>query len=218
VAPARALPDLLRDVGVQRCGARSKCRGFAKKCKLLKLFDFYENGALAWRALDRLSRWPYLKVGFRSAPGGAAVMVRAYANFDMVREIGLKLPDVVESTMYGAPALKVRGKLLACVPVNRSAEPNCAVFRIDFERRAALIEAHPEIYYITDHYADHPTVLVRLSRIGPDKLRDLLDLALQFASSSKPARSTGSYPSRAARGARSSRRGRPKSGNSGGRR
>jgi hypothetical protein len=42
-APARALPDLLRDVGVQRCGARSKCRGFAKKCKLLKLFDFYAN-------------------------------------------------------------------------------------------------------------------------------------------------------------------------------
>jgi hypothetical protein len=154
----------------------------------------------------------------RSASGGAAVMVRAYANFDVVREIGLTLPDVVESTMYGAPALKVHGKLLACVPVNRSAEPNCAVFRIDFERRAALIEAHPEIYYITDHYADHPTVLVRLSRIGPDKLRDLLDLALQFVSSSKPARSTGSYASRAARGVRSPRRGRPKSGNSGGRR
>jgi hypothetical protein len=145
-------------------------------------------------------------------------MVRTYANFDIVREIGLTLPDVVESTMYGAPALKVRGKLLACVPVNRSAEPNCAVFRIDFERRAALIEAHPEIYYITDHYADHPTVLVRLSRIGPDKLRHLFDLALQFVSSSKPARSTGSYASRDARGARSPRRGRPKSGNSGGRR
>jgi len=113
-------------------------------------------------------------------------MVRAYADFDVVRQIGLTLPDVVEGTMYGAPALKVRGKLLACVPVNRSAEPNCAVFRIDFDRRAALIEAHPEIYYITDHYADHPTVLVRLSRIGPDKLRDLLGLALQFVSSSNP--------------------------------
>jgi hypothetical protein len=154
----------------------------------------------------------------RGAPEGVAVMVRAYANFDAVREIGLTLPDVVEGTMYGAPALKVRGKLLACVPVNRSAEANCAVFRIDFERRAALIEAHPEIYYITDHYADHPTVLVRLSRIGPDKLRDLLDLALQFVSSSNPARSTGSYASRGARGARSPRRGRPKSGKSGGRR
>jgi hypothetical protein len=109
-----------------------------------------------------------------------SVMLR---NFDLVREIGLTLPNVVEGTMYGAPALKVRGKLLACVPVNRSAEPNSAVFRIDFERRAALIEANPEIYYVTDHYAEHPTVLVRLSRIGPDKLRDLLSLALQFVSS-----------------------------------
>ncbi len=115
-------------------------------------------------------------------------MVRTSANFDLVREIGLALPEVVEGTMYGAPALKVRGKLLACVPVNRSAEANCAVFRVDFERRAALIEAHPEIYYITDHYADYPTVLVRLSIIRPDQLRELFNLALQFVSSSDPER------------------------------
>jgi hypothetical protein len=50
------------------------------------------------------------------------------------------------------------------------------------ERRAALIAANPEIYYVTDHYAGHPTVLVRLSRIGPDKLRDLLGVALQSVS------------------------------------
>jgi hypothetical protein len=117
-------------------------------------------------------------------------VVRTSANFDLVREIGLALPEVVEGTMYGAQALKVRGKLLACVPVNRSAEPNCAVFRVDFARRAALIEAHPEIYYITDHYADYPTVLVRLSRIAPDQLRELLGLALQFVSSSGSARSS----------------------------
>ena len=112
-------------------------------------------------------------------------MVRAHCNFDVLRQIGLSLPEVVESTMYGSPALKVRGKLLACVPVNRSAEPNSAAVRIDFERRAALIEANPEIYYLTDHYADHPTVLVRLSRIGPDKLHDLLSLALQSAASGR---------------------------------
>jgi hypothetical protein len=140
-------------------------------------------------------------------------MVRARNDFDLVRKIGLTLPNVVESTMYGSPALKVRGKLLACVPVNKSAEPNSAVFRIDLERRAALIEAHPEIYYITDHYADHPTVLIRLSRIGPDKLRDLFALALDFALSSPSGQSVGSAGGRAARGDQSPRR-RPKSGNS----
>jgi hypothetical protein len=44
-------------------------------------------------------------------------------NFDSVRKIGLALPGVEESTAYGSPALKVRGKLLACVPSHRSAEP-----------------------------------------------------------------------------------------------
>jgi hypothetical protein len=42
-----------------------------------------------------------------------------------VRKIGLALPSVEEGTAYGAPALKVRGKLMACVPTHRSAEPNC---------------------------------------------------------------------------------------------
>jgi hypothetical protein len=35
--------------------------------------------------------------------------------FDAVRDIGLALPGVEESTAYGSPALKVRGQLLACV-------------------------------------------------------------------------------------------------------
>jgi hypothetical protein len=141
-------------------------------------------------------------------------MVRANCNFDVVRQIGFTFPNVVEGTMYGSPALKVRGKLLACVPVNKSAEPNCAAFRIDFEQRAALIEANPEIYYITDHYADHPIVLVRLSRIGPDRLRHLLGCALEFVSSTQGARGAGSQGSRTPRGARISRHPRSKSANS----
>jgi hypothetical protein len=46
-----------------------------------------------------------------------------YKNFDTVRNIGPALLGVEESTAYGIPALKVRGKLLACLPANRSAEP-----------------------------------------------------------------------------------------------
>jgi hypothetical protein len=50
-------------------------------------------------------------------------MPRSTTNFDTVRKIGLALPGVEESTAYGSPALKVRRKLLACVPAHRSAEP-----------------------------------------------------------------------------------------------
>lgn len=95
-------------------------------------------------------------------------------NFDTVRELGLALPDVVDGTAYGAPALKLGGKLLACIPVNKSAELNSIVVHIDLEQRAELLRQQPDIYYITDHYAPHATVLVRLSRITRADLRKLL--------------------------------------------
>jgi len=46
-------------------------------------------------------------------------MLRTTVNFDTVRKIGLALPGVEASTAWGAPALKVRGKLMACVPTSR---------------------------------------------------------------------------------------------------
>ena len=100
--------------------------------------------------------------------------------FDTVRDIGLALPGVEEGTSYGFPALKVHGKLLACVPANRSAEPGSIVVRVDFNDRAELIAAAPDVYYVTDHYANYPSVLVRLSRVTPGVLRDLLGMAYKF--------------------------------------
>lgn len=101
-------------------------------------------------------------------------------NFDTVREIGLRLPGVEESTAYGSPALKVRGKLLACIPVNRSAEPASLAVRVDFDERAELLAADPDLYYVTDHYVGYDAVLVRLSRVNPDVLRELLGMAYKF--------------------------------------
>jgi hypothetical protein len=107
-------------------------------------------------------------------------------NFDTVRKLGLAFPDVVEGTAYGAPALKLGGKLLACIPANKSAEPGSIVVRIDLEHRAELLRQHPDIYYITDHYAPHPTVLVRLSKTTPRDLTELLRDACRFVLSSAP--------------------------------
>lgn len=118
-------------------------------------------------------------------------MASAHPTFDRVREIGRTLPDVVESTIHRAPSLKVRNKLLACVPVNKSAEPNCAVIRIDPGHRATLLRSRPDIYYITDHYANYPTILVRLLRVSDNELRDLLRAAWNFVSSKKPGQNTG---------------------------
>ena len=105
-------------------------------------------------------------------------------NFDTVRQLGLALPDVVDGTAYGSPALKLGGKLIACIPTNKSAEANSIVVHIDLEHRAELLRQHPDIYYITDHYAPHPTVLVRLAKITRTDLTELLRDARRFVMSS----------------------------------
>jgi len=114
----------------------------------------------------------------------------AIQNLDTVSELGLAMPGVVTDTAYGAAALKLSGKLVACIPTNKSAEANSLVVHIDLEHRAELLRQQPDIYYITDHYAPHPTVLVRLSKINRTDLRELLRDACRFVSSaaSKAAR------------------------------
>lgn len=113
-------------------------------------------------------------------------------NFDTVRNIGLALPGVEESTAYGSPALKVHGKLLACVPAHRSAEPGSLAVRVDFGDRAELLAGAPEVYYLTDHYVGYNAVLVRMSRITPGVLRDLLGMAYKYVTrKAAPASSSG---------------------------
>ena len=102
--------------------------------------------------------------------------------------MALELPEVEESTTYGSPALKIRGQLLACIPSHKSAEPDSLAVRIDFDRRAELLAVEPDVYYLKDHYVNYPVVLVRLSRIHLDALRDLLDEAWRFVSAKAPAR------------------------------
>jgi hypothetical protein len=98
-------------------------------------------------------------------------------SFETVRALGLQLPNVEETTGYGKPALKVGGKMFACLPSHKSAEPDSLVVRTDFDTRAELLAAAPDVYYLTNHYQDYPSVLVRLSRTTPDMLRDLLGMA-----------------------------------------
>jgi hypothetical protein len=52
--------------------------------------------------------------------------------------------------------------------------------RVDFDDRAELLAAAPDVYYVTDHYLDYCAVLVHLSRVTQDVLRDLLGMAHKF--------------------------------------
>jgi hypothetical protein len=64
------------------------------------------------------------------------------------------------------------------------------VVRMDFDNRAELLVADPDVYYITDHYAGYSAVLVRLSRVNSDMLRDLLGMAHKFVTGKDASRST----------------------------
>ena len=110
-------------------------------------------------------------------------MGAATIGMDSVFEVGLKLPDVEESPYYGARALKLNGQMLACTPKNKSAEINSVVVAMSIEQRAALLNKSPSIYYVTDHYAAHPTVLIRLSQISRAELERTLRIAWEFAAS-----------------------------------
>jgi hypothetical protein len=125
-------------------------------------------------------------------------MTKNRMDFATVRKIGLALPGVEESTAYGSPALKVGGKLLACIPVHRSAEPGSIAVRVGFADRAELLAGAPDLYYVTDHYVGYEAVLVRLSRVTPEILKDLLGMAYKFvtrkAASRAPARKRRNIP------------------------
>jgi hypothetical protein len=100
--------------------------------------------------------------------------------FETVRQIGLELPGVQESTAYGMPALKIDGKLLAAIPANRSVEPDSLIVRMSFEDRAELLAADPKVYYLTEHYVGYDAVLVRLSCVTSEVLKDLLRTARKY--------------------------------------
>ena len=107
---------------------------------------------------------------------------------DRVRCRARDRPRVAESRgrhRLWVAAFKVDGRMFACLASHRSAEPNTLVVRMDFDERDGLIAAEPKTYYLTDHYVDYPCVLVRLTRVRHDALRDLLLMGWRFVSAAK---------------------------------
>jgi hypothetical protein len=113
------------------------------------------------------------------------------AAFDIVRTVGLMLPHVEATTKYdGSPVMKVDGIFMAGLAMHPSAEPDTLVVRAGLENRERLVEDAPETYYLTDYYRSYALVLVRLARVEPDALHDLLSVSWRMttAKSRRPAR------------------------------
>jgi hypothetical protein len=120
-------------------------------------------------------------------------------SFKAVESFGRTLPEVEVTTIWGQPTLKVRGKMFVCMASHKSAEPNTLVVMMDFDDRDALIEDDPGTYYLKEHYLNYPCVLVRLSRVRTDALRDLIAGAHRFVTARMRHKSVGASRHKAAR-------------------
>lgn len=85
-----------------------------------------------------------------------------------MQKLAAKLPESEESTSYGTPAFKVKGKLFARL------RPEGDVLVVFTDDKEGQLLADPTVYFSTPHYDGYPMVLVRLRKISEKELREVL--------------------------------------------
>lgn len=97
-----------------------------------------------------------------------------------LKTIALSFPGASESTSYGQPSFKVEKKFFTRL---RDEDTSIVLMVDSMDERDHLIEADPKTYFITDHYKNYPTVLVRIARLDKAMLRKLLERRWRAAAS-----------------------------------
>jgi hypothetical protein len=113
-----------------------------------------------------------------------ATLGAQYARFVALAK---RLPGVEESTSYGTPSIKVKGKILSRL---RTEAEGALALRCDFIDREILLQSDPSTFFLTDHYLNYPIILVRLDKVRADALPDLIDRAWRLVA---PAKLVASY-------------------------
>ena len=104
--------------------------------------------------------------------------MRRGVSFPEVSELAKALPGIIESTSYGTPALKIDGKLLARL----KEDGETLVLRMDFVNRDLLLRAEPDLFFLTDHYLNYPSILLRLKEVTRKRMAELLEDAWRLVS------------------------------------
>lgn len=81
------------------------------------------------------------------------------------------LPEVEVGTAFGTPALRVRRAFMCRL----REDGKTLAIRCDPDERPFLIDAHPDVLFVTPHYQERPMVLVALPRAGDALVRELLE-------------------------------------------
>jgi hypothetical protein len=107
------------------------------------------------------------------------------ATFDDVRRIALALPETSERVSRDLCQWRVRDKLFVWErPLRRSDlealgedAPDGPILGARVEHlvaKEALLADDPEVFFTTPHFDGYPAVLVRLDRIGPEDLEEVI--------------------------------------------
>ncbi len=90
--------------------------------------------------------------------------------WEEVGAVALALPGVEASTSYGTPAFKVKKALL----VRLKEDGASVVLFVGLDEKEMLLEAAPEIFFQTPHYAGYPAILARLEPLTDAELAPIL--------------------------------------------
>jgi hypothetical protein len=87
-------------------------------------------------------------------------------------KIALSFPEANEKTSYGNPSVFIAKKFFT----RWRPEEDSIVWLVDsMDERDHLLEIDPKTYFITPHYKDYPSVLVRAERIDAAMLKKMLE-------------------------------------------
>ena len=106
-------------------------------------------------------------------------ITRGYGRF---LRVALALPGVEAATSYGTPAVKVRGKLMSRW---RTEAEGAVAIRCDFLDRQILLLTQPDVFFLTDHYRDHPMILMRMEKASKSVLAEAVERAWRLAAPAK---------------------------------
>lgn len=105
-------------------------------------------------------------------------MTNQPVTIETVRQIAQRFPGVEEYLFFGTPAFRVRKKFLSRL----KEDGESLVMRVnDPIEKDFLLEAQPDVFFITDHYVGYPYVLIRLASVDRDELQRLFENAWRTA-------------------------------------
>jgi hypothetical protein len=89
-----------------------------------------------------------------------------------LKKIALSFPLAHEKLSYGQPSFFIDKKFFTRL---RAEDDSIVLIVGSIDEREMMMESDPKTFHITEHYRNHPSVLVRIARIDAKTLRAMLE-------------------------------------------